>query len=117
MTPFPKQYLNLSEYICTEALHCENDIQKLQNIVGKTYEGIAQNVPKIIQKMEDDNAKTYTLLEYFISADKSYSQSLALSPLTPPLIQFCHSKFLCGSRQMICTTVIKINRPADISGF
>lgn len=66
-------YLEIVESIRDEVLGCEKEIQNLQNITAATYEGIAENLPKIIEKIDSDNEKACALIQYFISDDKSQS--------------------------------------------
>jgi len=66
-------YLELVESISCEILSCENKIQNLQDITAATYEGIAEKLPKIIERIDSDNEETCALIEYFISDDESLS--------------------------------------------
>jgi len=66
-------YLEIVESISCEILSCENKIQNLQDITAATYEGIAEKLPKIIERIDSDNEETCALIEYFISDDESLS--------------------------------------------
>ncbi len=66
-------YLEIVESICCEILSCENKIQNLQDITAATYEGIAEKLPKIIERIDSDNEEAGALIQYFISDDESLS--------------------------------------------
>ncbi|MCH7678097.1 hypothetical protein IID10_01880 [candidate division KSB1 bacterium] len=68
-------YLELVESISCEILSCENKIQNLQDATAATYEGIAENLPKIMDRIDSDNEEACALIEYFISDDESLSGS------------------------------------------
>ena len=66
-------YLEIVESISCEILSCENKIQNLQDITAATYEGIAEKLPKIIERIDSDNEEAGALIQYFISDDESLS--------------------------------------------
>ena len=64
-------YLEIVQSISCEIMSCENKIQNLQDTTATTYEGIAENLPKIIDRIDSDNEEACALIEYFISDDEN----------------------------------------------
>ena len=58
-------YLELVESISGEVLSCDNKIQNLQDITALTYEGIAEKLPEIIERIDSDNEEACALIFYF----------------------------------------------------
>jgi len=54
-------YLQIVESLSCEILSCENKIQNLQDITAATYEGIAEKLPKIIERIDSDNEEAGAL--------------------------------------------------------
>jgi hypothetical protein len=77
-----QKFHRLTNHLGQEISGCEHDIQALQRVAAATYEGIAENLPKIISEINTNNDEARALIEYFISGTGSdSSNSLVLSTL------------------------------------
>ena len=68
-------FLDVLEDIRGEVQTCERDVQDLQKVTSQTYEKIAANLPKIIERIDSDNTESRALIAYFITGDDCANQS------------------------------------------
>ena len=62
-------YFSLTELVQREFIACQHNLTQFQQVTSATYEGIAQDLPVIMTRIEDTNEDARTLIEYFIASD------------------------------------------------
>ncbi len=68
-------YFLLTDLAQRELIACQHDLAQFQQITTTTYEGIAQNLPAIMSKIEDSNEGARILVKYFIAGEASDGES------------------------------------------
>ncbi len=66
-TDLINRYLDISGMIGADIAHCERDIQNMEDACASTYESIAENLPQLVDGIDNENAEARALIDYFIS--------------------------------------------------
>lgn len=87
-------YDEIAQAIRSEIYHCESALQRFGDAMARTYEGIAENLPKIITQIDAENEEARALIEYFISGDQADAKDNVKSSVVVEALEEARTKMV-----------------------